>query len=512
MAGVSADRVAKNTGLNLLGQVAPAVVAVVTVPYIVAGLGVDRFGLLSLALILVGYLGLFDLGLGRATTRFVAEALSRGDQAAVPEIVWTSVFMQFVFGCLGGLILASSASALVEHVIKVPALMADEARAVIYVVALMLPILICVSSLKGVLEAHQRFDLVNIVRSVSGSLMFLAPALGVRLGYQMPAIMVLLFVSVCATGAAYFALDLAVSSSLRSRAHFDRRRLRSLLGYGGWVTLSGIIVPLLVYSDRLLLSVLTSVAALTYYVIPYELVSRLQVFPTSLGAALFPAFSRSLAMRSPDLKLLYLRSIKYLMLIVAPIALALVLLGRWILAVWLGQGFADQGAIVLQFLAIGVVLNSVSQISAQLLDGVGRPDLRAKVFLSYLPIYLVLAAGLIVLFGVNGAAAAWALRGAIELCLFTAVASRLLRVSIGQIIQSRTPAAVLAFGAVAFAGIASRAWLPLSTGANLSVSIVLIGSFAVGVWLFGTTQDERVRLLRIASGNRLARPGEGNAI
>ena len=64
---------ARNTILNLLGQVVPAVAAIVFLPYTLHGLGIARFGILSLAWVLLGYLGLFDLGLGRATIRFVAD-------------------------------------------------------------------------------------------------------------------------------------------------------------------------------------------------------------------------------------------------------------------------------------------------------------------------------------------------------------------------------------------------------------------------------------------------------
>ena len=59
---------ARNTIWNLLGQVLPMVVGVVAIPPLVHSLGVDRFGVLSLAWIIIGYFSLFDLGMGRALT------------------------------------------------------------------------------------------------------------------------------------------------------------------------------------------------------------------------------------------------------------------------------------------------------------------------------------------------------------------------------------------------------------------------------------------------------------
>ena len=70
----------RNSLLNLMGQVVPLFVGVATVPLIVRGLGPERFGLLSIAWVVLSYSAVFDLGLGRASTKFVAEALARGER------------------------------------------------------------------------------------------------------------------------------------------------------------------------------------------------------------------------------------------------------------------------------------------------------------------------------------------------------------------------------------------------------------------------------------------------
>ena len=66
---------ARNTLWNLAGQILPMVVGIITIPVIIRVMGVDRFGVLSLAWVVVGYFSLFDLGIGRALTKLVAEKL-----------------------------------------------------------------------------------------------------------------------------------------------------------------------------------------------------------------------------------------------------------------------------------------------------------------------------------------------------------------------------------------------------------------------------------------------------
>ncbi|MDQ7839623.1 MAG: oligosaccharide flippase family protein [bacterium] len=91
---ITSNLLARNTLLNLGGNVAALLVGVVTIPAVVRGLGTERFGLLALAWAVLGYTTIFDLGLGRATARFGAEALGQGRRETASAIVWTVVPLQ----------------------------------------------------------------------------------------------------------------------------------------------------------------------------------------------------------------------------------------------------------------------------------------------------------------------------------------------------------------------------------------------------------------------------------
>ncbi|MGA3229657.1 MAG: oligosaccharide flippase family protein, partial [Candidatus Binatus sp.] len=71
---------ARNTIINLAGEVAPSLVALLAIPLVIRVLGVDRYGVLTLSIMVVGYFGLFDFGLGRAATKFIAAAAASSDQ------------------------------------------------------------------------------------------------------------------------------------------------------------------------------------------------------------------------------------------------------------------------------------------------------------------------------------------------------------------------------------------------------------------------------------------------
>src|SRR5215472_16408542 len=83
--------IAKNAVFNLAGQILPMAVGVLTIPFIVRGLGTTEYGILSIATMVLGYFNIFDLGLSRATVKFVADNLYPENIHKVPELIWTSL-------------------------------------------------------------------------------------------------------------------------------------------------------------------------------------------------------------------------------------------------------------------------------------------------------------------------------------------------------------------------------------------------------------------------------------
>src|SRR5712671_5041033 len=123
----SGGLLARNTVWNLLGTLLPMAVAVVSIPPLVRALGLDRFGLLSLAWIVIGYFSLFDVGIGRALTKLVAEKLGANEEDSVPPLAWTSLLLLFALGVLGGLATFAVSFRLVHGILKIPTALQPEA-------------------------------------------------------------------------------------------------------------------------------------------------------------------------------------------------------------------------------------------------------------------------------------------------------------------------------------------------------------------------------------------------
>jgi O-antigen/teichoic acid export membrane protein len=487
--------IARNTLLNLLGQGLPLLVGVVTIPVIVAHLKAEQFGILALAWAVTGYLSIFDLGISRATTKFVAESLGREERDEVPSLVWTAASIQAALGLTGTLMFGALVPFLVERVLNVPAYLVEETKLTFYILSLSVPIALVSQSFRGVLEAAQRFDLVNAVTAPTGVATFVAPVVSILLGWGLPGTVALLVMSRALALTAYYAFCIRVFPSLRGFPRFDRLKVRLLIGYGRWVMVSSVIGPVLVYLDRFILSAVISVAAVGYYSAPYEMVTRLSIVGISFVASLFPMFSSLGTERAREaFQRIMIPSIGYLTLVLGPIVIVVIAFARELLSLWLGNDFSEQGTVALQILAVGVLVNSLAFLPYSLIQGMGRPDVTAKIHLLELPVYIVLSWGLVSRWGVTGAALSWSLRASADKLLLLIASSRLSFVSLRTLRESALVRRMvsLVFGGSVVAWVAGAL---LSTHLRLLVMALMLLVLGMVVWKYVLNKGDRAVVL-----------------
>jgi O-antigen/teichoic acid export membrane protein len=240
----------------------------------------------------------------------------------------------------------------------------------------------------------------------------------------------------------------------------------------------------MVYLDRFLIGAVISATAVAYYATPYEIVTKVGFLSSALAGVLFPAFASWFSYDRGRTMILFDRASKYFFLVLFPAILLVVTLARDGLKFWLGPEFASHSAGVLQWLAIGVFVNGLSQIPFALLQGAGRPDLTAKLNFLELPIYLPLLWWLLFRFGIDGAACAWTVRVMLESLLLFAMAYRLLPTNVTLV---RRMALTVAAGLVAI-GVGSI--LPGLEIKALFLLVTLTG-FVLAAWFVVLSPEER---------------------
>lgn len=417
---------ASNTLWNLLGYFLPALVAVFVIPRLVIGLGLPRFGVLSLVWIVVGYFNLFDLGIGRALTKMVADKLGANEAAAIPPLVWTSLFLMFLLGACGSLVLLAISPWLVRSILKIPADLLGETLSSFYLMAISIPFITVTAGLRGVLEGLQRFRIVNLIRIPISVFSFVGPLVVLPFSRSLPWVVAVLILGRLAGCAAHLVACARILPAVFHKVVLERTLVKPVMMFGGWMTVSNVVNPILVYVDRFVIGTMVSVNAIAFYTAPFDMVVRLTVIPGAVAAVLFPAFAMSLVQDQPHTHLLLSRSVKYVFLAIFPITLMIVTLAPESLRFWLGPSFSQNSSSVLRWLCAGVLANSLAQAPFALVQSAGRPDITAKVHLIELPLYLFSVWLLTRNLGIEGTAIAWAGRLVLDTLLIAWVLQRVI--------------------------------------------------------------------------------------
>lgn len=475
--------ISKHTTYNLAGALLPVALTLVTVPLYLEVVGAERYGALSIAWVLLGYLGFLDLGLGAAVSQRIA-ANPEGD--APRHIFWTALWTSLVMSLVAAATFYIGA-AIYFATIEPGSLAMREFKDAVPWIGMILPVAMLSGVTGGALHGRQRFLAMNVINATSSTLMSLLPLLVAVLWSPTLSGLIAGAIAARCVGFALHWWTCARALPLRGLERPRPEPLKSLLSFGGWVTVSTAVSPLLQTVDRLAIGAFLGAAAVAAYSIAFSLVARMAIIPASLSSALFPRFAATDRAEQERLVGLALTATAAVM---TPAAIAALLLIGPFFTLWLGENMARASMPVAYALIAGAWTNSIAFVPATLLQSSGRPDLLAKThLLEVLPYWLALGVGLY-LFGLVGGAIAWSVRASAD-CLLLCWRSGLRRAHLAPLLPPLILLALALFGLV------------LADKARLLVTTLLF--LASGLWLAFHLPDE-LRHRVAAFGIRLPRP------
>jgi O-antigen/teichoic acid export membrane protein len=484
--------VARHTLYNIAGATAPIAVSLLTVPAYLSAVGDERFGILAIVWLFLGYFGLFDFGLGLATSHHIAAAEHHADPGKErARLFWVALLINLALGTLGGLLLLPAGHYYFAHVIEVDAALRREMLAAVPWLAVGVPVATLTWVLTGGLQGLRQFGPLNAI-SAAGTVLFQVMPLLAALFWS-PSLTIVVPVALLARAITLLVLADFVRRKL-VRGHppiFSGKGALKLLKFGSWVTLSALFAPLLAIIDRFAIGAEIGAAAVAIYAIPLNLAERLAIVGNSTAFAAIPEFS------SATLENARLRSVRYERVVMA-IMLGLCVTGIFVigpfLQIWISPNFAGKATLVAQVLLIGIWADSVSRITLYANRGTGRN--RAIAILDILQIPVVIAAIYLGLnfFGVLGVACAYAFRVFLNYFLLIGLLKTTLRVtapilaSVGVLIFSLALSSNLAAWTPAWLASIASCWILTAGVVLLIVPRDLLLSFLQRMQSIGAKQ------------------------
>lgn len=401
----------KNSFYTLAGTTLPVVVGVATVPFYIKEIGMERYGALSIAWVLLGYFGQADFGIGRAITQRIASCRD-ADPKQHAEIVWSGLAAISAFGVLGAMLIYWGGQWFFGSIFKVEEGLRLELAGALWMLALCNPVVALTGVTTGSLVGIERFKLVSLSNLIGNTALQLLPLIAASLFDNH--LGTLIAASLVARAIALAMMLVAVWwRFLKGHAvAISTIEIRRLISFGKWVMVSAFVGPLMIFADRFVIGAVLGAVSVAAYAIPFQIASRTMVLPAAITQVLFPRFSLDGAERSKERAA---DAAIVVGLLFAPVILVLMIMAEPLLQIWLGSGLDSRSISVAQIVLAGFWVNGVANVPYALIQARGQPRFTALLHIAELPLYLAALYLLGSHWGLSGLAFAFSLRCLVDM-------------------------------------------------------------------------------------------------
>jgi len=394
-------------GFNGLAQVAPMIATLALTPLLIDRLGADRFGIWSLALIVIGTLTSLDGGVSASLARFFAIHAARDDRADAARVLLGSILLFLGLGVVLALVAFALAPTFVD-LVHIPDSLKSEATTLFRWLPLVVTVALMADATAALLQGNGQFREFAVATFVSVGVYAAAVVLLVRPGPHLQAL-------VAAAVLRYVVM--AVCGLVLARAHLTLRRpllpswltVREVGAYSSRMQLAAMSGFVNAELDGFVIAAVAPVRYVGLYSIGLQAASAARSVPLYAFSPLLTRLTMTFRREGRAAAGGEFRKLERIWL-PSVLGYGVVALGAigFAVTVWLGDDFLLSGVTAVVLLTGYIVHVGLTGMRTCYVRAVGRPGLEARystiwtIFNAALTVPLALIAGMI---GVVGATA-----------------------------------------------------------------------------------------------------------
>lgn len=364
---------ARNVLSNWGAYVFSAIVGFVLSPFIVHSLGDISYGVWVLLGSLVGYLGLLDLGVRGAVTRYIAKFHTQSNHLEAARIASTALAIFTVAG-LVAVIAALVLAGLIGRIFQIPQELMTAARIVVVLGGINVAVSMVSGVYGGVVIGLQRFDFANSIEVVVEACRAIAIIVALRAGLGLVALAIIQLGMSTARGLASFWLSRRVYPELR--VTFDLARsgqVASIFSFSVSVLLLQASGMLILYTDSVVIGTFLSPALVTFFAIAANLTEYARAPVSGISHTVTPwASSLEAGSEHDQLQSMLLASARISTLVVLPIVVTFIARGESFIGLWMGPEYAGPSGEVLWILSLALTFAVGYQVVVATMMGLSK--------------------------------------------------------------------------------------------------------------------------------------------
>ncbi len=366
-------RMARNILSNWGVHVFSFVVNFFLAPFVIHKLGDATYGIWVLIVSLTGYLGLLDLGVRGAVTRYVAKFHAASEDKEASHVVSSALG---IFAAAGILAIAISLvlAFFVLRFFQIPEAYRQSARIVLLVAGSTVAVSLISGVFGGIVAGMQRLDLVNAVEVAGTGLRSLAIVVALYNGKGIIALACIQLAFSLLRGLANLWLCFFLYPELRIRIRFcDRAHLALIFSYSIYSFLTQISNDIIYYADNVVIGAFLRVDFVTFFAIAGSLVAYARAPLGGISQTMMPLASSLEGQRDHgELQRVTLHSAAFASLLAFPVCCTFLLRGESFIGLWMGSQYAGLSGRVLQILSLALLFSAGNYVASAIMFGIGR--------------------------------------------------------------------------------------------------------------------------------------------
>ena len=396
--------IARNLSTRYLAIGTEMALGLVVLPMNVSYLGPSAYGLWMLTWSVTAYFTMLDLGYQNGLIKYVAQYRARADTQALNEILST-MFVVFAGLAAVAYLAAIVAAFNLDVVFQLSPEQVGLGRAVLLIVSLHVAAALAFGVFGGVINGFQRYDLNNIVGTITGIVTALVNIAVLLAGYGLIALVSATTAVRLVSYLVYRANAYRVFPQLSVRPSlFRRQRLREITPFSIHMAVIDWAHKLNHSFDVIVIGAFLNTTMVAVWAVAHRLSDAAQRLSNQLNEVLFPTVvDNDTASRLDRLQSILIIGTRLSLATVVPIAGTLMLNASPLILAWVGPDFAGS-AVILQILAATVITRVGASTANTVLKGAGSHRLVAVTGVVTAVVNLSLSLLLIGPFGLLGVA------------------------------------------------------------------------------------------------------------
>ena len=261
-------------------------------PFVVHRLGDAAYGVWVLIASLTGYLGLLDMGVRAAVTRYIPNFHTQGEHEESSRIV-SSALALFAAAGLIAILLCCSVAFFALQYLHIPMHLWNGARIVLVLAGVSVALSLISGVFGGVVIGLQRFDLYNGVGTAAFVLRSVAIVLVLLHGYGLVALAVVQLSYALVSLAVNMLTSIRLYPELRPALSLaTRTHLKTIFSFSVYAFALNVFSYVILYTDSLVIAAMLPVSLVTFFSIAANLVSYARQLVGGITTTVGPLASR----------------------------------------------------------------------------------------------------------------------------------------------------------------------------------------------------------------------------